>query len=323
MTLLVSAINPDQAIMVGDRLITGGNQPNEWNKIAVVNLGDARLLIGYTGLARVGSFDTHRWLLKAICDCAPPDHSAGATLERLAVRASSDIAAIRGIQRFERGLVLPFVAYVYSAKDPPRPYFGQLTNYELLDGSCFSEPSDRFFFEWRRTPRDHNRRGGPHSALMLSGQARVPAKADSAGLYAAVQRREPAPALVAKAVHLVRGAAKRDPGRTIGLDCASVVVPRDMQLDAQGDYHPVNAATTLYVASYVEARGGPYGVYHVNGGDIEFQVRDAKGRAMFVATPPVGRRKPCYCGSGRRYKDCHGKLKSRSRVVFGLGRESE
>jgi preprotein translocase subunit SecA len=34
----------------------------------------------------------------------------------------------------------------------------------------------------------------------------------------------------------------------------------------------------------------------------------ADDRAVLAAAPHVGRNDPCPCGSGKKYKNCHGKL---------------
>ena len=41
---------------------------------------------------------------------------------------------------------------------------------------------------------------------------------------------------------------------------------------------------------------------------MDFQHKSAPGREQDKAMTRVGRNEPCPCGSGKKYKQCHGKL---------------
>jgi preprotein translocase subunit SecA len=45
-----------------------------------------------------------------------------------------------------------------------------------------------------------------------------------------------------------------------------------------------------------------------NGGDVAIAEAATKKRPVSRAMPKVGRNDPCPCGSGKKFKHCHGKL---------------
>lgn len=65
MTLILGLANQQQVILISDRRLSvnGKVVEDESNKAATLNLQDARLAVGFTGLARAGRFQTRRWLL--------------------------------------------------------------------------------------------------------------------------------------------------------------------------------------------------------------------------------------------------------------------
>lgn len=122
MTLILALSNPDYAIQISDRQLTavgGPVQPGE-NKTTLLTCLDARLLVGFTGLARANGFRTARWLLDALADAAPPDYFAEGIVKR-SVRIASDTfktPAIRRLRPRDRRLSVMFTGFAYWA-DPP------------------------------------------------------------------------------------------------------------------------------------------------------------------------------------------------------------
>jgi hypothetical protein len=58
-----------------------------------------------------------------------------------------------------------------------------------------------------------------------------------------------------------------------------------------------------YIRTY-EAQGGGYGALIIR--NEGFALEDEAGDKIIVQVPKVGRNRPCPCGSGRKYKQCHG-----------------
>lgn len=116
-----------------------------------------------------------------------------------------------------------------------------------------------------------------------------------------VKERRPPAAAVGKAVEVLRRAADHPSCRgSVGKDLLSVVLPADRDCDPSSVFHPVAASEVTYFPNVVDARrGGGIATY-----GMEFRVESG---GTPVAVPKVGRNQPCRCGSGKKYKHCHGR----------------
>lgn len=88
MTLILAIGNLQQVVVVSDRRLTNNGVlvEDESNKATVLFCKDSRLAVAYTGLAKLGSFSTRRWLPEALMESAAPDFLMGPTIERLTKR---------------------------------------------------------------------------------------------------------------------------------------------------------------------------------------------------------------------------------------------
>ncbi|MDP9376176.1 MAG: hypothetical protein M3P40_01110 [Actinomycetota bacterium] len=159
MTLILALSNPDYAIQISDRQLTavgGPVQPGE-NKTTLLTCLDARLLVGFTGLARANGFRTARWLLDALADAAPPDYFAEGIVKR-SVRIASDTfktPAIRRLRPRDRRLSVMFTGFAYWA-DPPLQVSALVSNFQDFANSRVGLPTpwEEFqpFFLWEKRP---------------------------------------------------------------------------------------------------------------------------------------------------------------------------
>jgi hypothetical protein len=104
--------------------------------------------------------------------------------------------------------------------------------------------------------------------------------------------------LIAKGVSVIRDAASRSEG--IGQDLSVVVIPRDPHEASWTEYHPQNQEHRVVLPMQVIVRPGLEVAMH---GHIE---ADDPTNAAPMAGPVRSRSAPCYCGSGKKYKRCHG-----------------
>src|ERR1051325_2606816 len=139
MTLILALGNSDQMIQLSDRRLSWDGQvvEDEASKAGLLICLNARLVFGFTGLAKAGDFKTRDWLLDAIQDCGPPahDHSLDGILERLRIRATETFcqhADLRGLQRKDKRLSIMFSGYMH-AKVPPLLAFALLSNYQNFE----------------------------------------------------------------------------------------------------------------------------------------------------------------------------------------------
>ena len=101
MTLIIAVGNSDQFIQVSDRRLTlnGVIKNDDSNKAFIFNCANARLSIGFTGLAQAGKFNTRDWILSALNECGPPDYTAEKIIERFTARATNDFCESSQLKR--------------------------------------------------------------------------------------------------------------------------------------------------------------------------------------------------------------------------------
>jgi hypothetical protein len=132
---------------------------------------------------------------------------------------------------------------------------------------------------------------------------------DEAVVRRALAERRSADAIVGQGVGIVRAIAARPEARgTIGKEVSSTVLPvaRPAGLSAgdfpmYGGFHPMGASHQWHGVNQVISLPA-----------IQLAIRDPSfgpedtSSAPPVAVQKVGRNKPCPCGSGKKYKKCHG-----------------
>ncbi len=91
----------------------------------------------------------------------------------------------------------------------------------------------------------------------------------------------------------------------IGKQCTSIVLPSDPEAQPFAQYHSSKITHKIYSPSHIEARGGEFGAFFVESPSLE--VQDSSGQPLILAVPKTGRNDPCPCGSGKKYKRCHGR----------------
>jgi hypothetical protein len=136
---------------------------------------------------------------------------------------------------------------------------------------------------------------------------------------------KPAAAVVGKAVEVTREAARSPAARDlIGGQLLSVVIPADRGAPPVGAYHTEFASDAYFSPGsvVVDANGegmSVMGLAITSGALSPSEVRaryregmqglprDMTQRFEPIAIPKVGRNQPCPCGSGQKYKRCHGR----------------
>lgn len=137
MTLIIAAGNSDQFVQVSDRrLTTNGNvQDDESNKAIVFNCSNARMSVGFTGLAKVGSFSTRDWLLSTLNKCAPPDYVADEIIKRFTERATEEFnrnPQLKLLSGAQKRLSIMFTGYLYH-HEPPLGALAIVSNFQNID----------------------------------------------------------------------------------------------------------------------------------------------------------------------------------------------
>lgn len=314
--MIITLGNMQNAILVSDRRLTmpDGSHNDESNKVFELITRDARMAIGFSGLAEAPSlgFRTRFWLPQALADVASPDHTIVGMLPRLKARAERDISPLRVK---DRRLSITGVGYINSSGSPRLAFF-RLSNFESSNMQpSISDRASTEFQTWTWVSDED----APSVRLRhISGWHDVPSLAEATWneIYEMLGSGKPPQAIVSRTVKLIRLTADaRQTRGMVGRQCMSIVIPSDPSTASVAAYHTSGVRATSYMPGHIEARGGPYGVFAM--ADPEFGSADKKSP---VAVPQVPRNRPCPCGSGRKYKYCHGRKDLTVRFVSGRAR---
>jgi hypothetical protein len=303
MTLILGLINRAHTVLVSDRRLTcdGVLVEEESNKAATLVCRDARVAFAFTGLARQGGFRTDRWLLEALSSSASPDFLMEPIIARFCERATRDLASVTVRNPADKRLSIAMAGYVYD-QAVPRCYYWLISNFEKLGSPPQREPGNSFEVSSYCEPRSGDQ---DCYTLFIAGTDVVSDDA-VASMWMLLKEERPASALVGKAIEVLRATADSPKSRDrIGKQCTSIVLPSDPSKAAEVEYHTATATHTVHGVSHIEARGGEFGVYVI--ADPEIESRNASGAPGLLAIPKVGRNQPCPCGSGKKYKRCHGR----------------
>lgn len=312
MTFVLAYGNLDVVGQVSDRRLTGSDgvpQVLPENKATVITLADARLICGFAGLARAGRFRTGEWLLEAIALAASGTHQALDTVQRFTELTTErfrqpDLAALGNDP--VKGLSFLFTGYRDGPGDRAPLITALVTNFQNFETGVDEPPWDEF----RHTFWSVREGEEAPTWIQRIGQWPAMTHADEERVRKGLEERRAPAALDTMTVGLVREIAGRPlSGGTVGRELSSVQIgpTRPPEIDEGtfpmiGAFHP-EGATHVYrqVNQVISIRD-----------DLQLSIRDPQISVLerqpdsVVAVQKVGRNKPCPCGSGRKYKRCHG-----------------
>lgn len=305
MTLVLTLGNADQIIQIADRRVSwnGCTVDDETNKGGVVFCLNGRLAFGFTGLAKYGGFTTRDWLLDALYNAAPPDFTIGEILERVKNAANETFRehpSLKAAPKEHKRLSILFSGYLYF-DDPPLQGFAIITNFQNFqmgfdDGHAWNEFAVTYWTEKRPLECIP-------TLIQRVGNWRAMNSTDETILRDLLEARKPYKAIIGKAIELIREMADRPAAQgTIGKQLSAVRIPINPHEGIETGYY---SAVNLHVSYLTDL------VYLLP--TQHYVIKDARVEAVDPATTPpvsvpkVGRNKPCPCGSGKKYKYCHGK----------------
>ena len=306
MTLIIAAGNPDQFIQVSDRRLTSNSvvHDDESNKAIVLNCSNARLSIGFTGLAKVGDFNTRDWILSTVNECGPPDYTAENILKRFTHRASKDFSELKQLNSLplnHKRLSIMSTGYLYH-HEPPLGALAVISNFQNIDsGAEYHEALGKFECFFREERRPNN---GKMALFYTLGTFPPIPNADLSEIVNLVKEGKPARAIVAKLVGLIQELADNPKSRNvIGKNINSIVLPRNRELGAESGYHSTTIKAESYMPDQILVVSEKL---HLNVKDISIRPADPQSTPPLTG-PKLRPKQPCWCGSGKKYRNCHGR----------------
>lgn len=302
MTAILGAGNRDVCVLVSDRRMTAGATlvDDASNKAALLVVSDAHVAVAFTGLgathpealqrhapAKPNEFLTSQWMLEALAAAAPPEHEIDPLIDRFATAATERFRRLF-VQAADKRTEFVFVGFV-ERDGRALPSSWTVTN--IPHDEPLPQPT---FTVQRDIDQCFAIAAGKVSAIDPALQNR---------LFAATCEQRPADALVSLAVHAIERAAEHSPA--VGPDSTSIMVPARPSATCVSRYHSSTVSHVIHGVSHVDARGGEH--LTVLTMTPEHEVHAADGTPFPLTVPRVGRNVPCPCGSGRKFKRCHGR----------------
>jgi hypothetical protein len=299
MTIVLTLANADQLIQVSDRRLSidGHLVDDDAFKGGVLICANARFAFGFAGLAKCGTFNTDFWLLENLTKLGQPDFDAKSILDRLTEKATLDFSSLPSIANVsakDKRLSVMFSGYLYH-HSPPMAAYAIMTNFQnfnTFNDDANARDSFKCTYWNEKSPRQENstfiQRIGVWPAMFTN---------DETSLRILLSERKPAKAIVDKTVEIIRNMADRpQAGGTIGKQLSSVILPRDFNTVPTTEYHSMYTKSVMYPTPMAVSTK-------------EMQLAMARPEINSdspIVFPKVGRNAPCPCGSGRKYKHCHG-----------------
>jgi hypothetical protein len=305
LTLIITAGNTQHYVQVSDRRLTvnGSLAEDEANKAVVLHCGDARLALGFTGLARVGGFKTREWLLRAINESGPPHYTAISVIKAFEERATRDfreLPSLRTLPDETKRLTVLFSGYHYGC-DPPLGVAAIVTNFETVSAKRVS-PNAWAHFDTYWT--QENRPIAGEEYVFLKAVGALPPLVDytreANKIKTLLSERRPVDAIVGTIVSFIRKVAKSSASKgLIGNQLTSIVVPRERALDVHSEYHTEEERNITYIPDQVYVVSSKL---HLTVTNITVNPVDGSS----IVGPKLKPKQRCWCSSGKRYRNCHG-----------------
>jgi hypothetical protein len=310
-TLILTFGTPEYVLFLADRRLSSGGQPvdEEAGKAAILTCANGRFGYAFSGLAGAQGFETYRWMLGTLADIGRSEFGSTAAVRGLKAKLDEKFASkqMTQLSRAARRLSVVFAGYIYQQGVSPMLAWAMLSNFrDPKTGveSGLAEPTFHAGFG-QVTPSNPSRR----IHLKLGAWPPVAPK-DWQALISLVRARKPVEAVIGKGVEMFRELARRpSSGNTVGHQITSVIILPDPGKNPAAGYHTATNASTVYFPGEVYCLPQSPGLAHAG---ISISPAGATtGPGGVIATPPARRNAQCPCGSGKKYRLCHGKRRPR------------
>jgi SEC-C motif len=274
-TILFALANEDYSILLADRRITinGKSVEDEYNKICVLFCDDARVAIGFTGLATYDGFNTSDWLVDTLIKIS---NKTGAIAEILFELATYARDKLESLNIKDRRLTFLITGFVYW-EDIPRPVAYVLSNY----ANSLALTAE---FNLRSIASTEG------TIIEVAGVInQLPPKIEISLKKLLAKELSPASAL-RFAVNQLK--INSNSSSLIGTQANSAIIPAPRNTTVTTTYHSAFHSYRAYGSNVVLTKGmASYGTEIFS--------------STVIAGEEIRKQDPCWCGSGQRFKDCH------------------
>lgn len=309
MTLSLGLLTGRYCILATDRRITGHarNQiiSEEHNKSGTFWTTNGRVAFSFSGLATCRGFNTAKWLTETMTNIGSPDYEIGSVAARLTLAANLEFSTNRNLLSLsvsERLLSIMLIGYRFTDTQY-LPIGALISNHQGMGVSVARRDNATTEFALTTVHLNAGGRGrilpiGFTVGLNAESVNRLESEADSLSAVSALNR----------LVNLVRYASKSPKSRgLIGSQVSTITIYPDPGRNTEARYHSnVSAVEAFAPATIWSLPGHKVGIH-------EMRIRADEAEA--ITGPTLNRNARCYCGSGKKFKRCHGAPKPDSAVV--------
>lgn len=304
MTLITVAANPAFIVQVADRRLStaAGPLPVEQTKAIHFHLPASDFLVGYTGLALVGNKGMHQILMEVLQRSAElGNYEIGPTAEAITAELTKVFRSkeVRAYRPEDRRLTVMMTGFNRIESTRYTLIQGLWTNYQDWNVGDYVEANDTFMFTHfavrpgETWPTIVQRIGAFEESQLPRIESAIRPLLSQGKPPRAVRDR-----LVLDLPELSRQ------HRTVGVNANAAILYPNGQIE--WSYSTGKPEWHYSIGNSVIAVPGQ----DLMVSDFVVEVVDSKsipdrgGTAMTV--PRVAKNRPCPCGSGRRYRQCHG-----------------
>jgi SEC-C motif-containing protein len=312
-TLILTFGTPDYVLILADRRLSASGKPvdDEAGKAAILTCANGRFGYAFSGLAGAQGFQTYEWMIGTLADIGRSEFGATAVVRGLKDKLDQKFSSKQMLQlsRASRRLSIVFTGYIYERAAHPILAWAVLSNFRHPKTGVESALAEPTFHAGFGQANPSN----PVRSIHLRLGAWPPvAPKDWQALISLARARKPVEAVIGKGVEMFRELAKRpSSGNTVGHQITSVIISPDPSKNPEAGYHTATNATTVYFPGEVYCLPQLPGLAHAG---ISISLAGtAAGPPGVVATAPARRNAQCPCGSGKKYRLCHGKLRPHMR----------
>jgi len=304
-TLITAAANFAFVVQVADRRLSDGKGPLEEEQAKAIHLRLPRadFLVGYTGLAKIQDKPMNRVLMELLYKSAErgsfePLATAEAITSHLTTLFQG--RSVRAYRPQDRRLSVMMTGFHRVDDQHHALIQGLWTNFQDWGSDDSAEAWDRFAFtpfsvrpgvKWPTLVQ----RIGAYDALSL--------ETVEEGLRPLLADAKPPTAIRDKMIRMLPAQSELHP--TVGVNAnAAILFPNGL---VEWSYWTGAPSWTYSGGNTVLAIPGQ----SLLAADVEIYASDQAGNPLRtgrpLSVPQVPRNKPCPCGSGRRYRQCHGR----------------